>query len=175
MSDLAPRNSVARFGVSFVGPTFVWAYAAPGDDGDLVMCERTFRAHPGLSFAEQLEYQRSLTMLQATALLEQKKMTAVLEKIGELPDDADTTEELNKLADDVTAGEAQRWAMVIDQTVMLVTPADREEFRELISAGNAADVRVLKEWLVETVITRTKKEVEAVAGVDPTSQPSSSG
>lgn len=175
MSDLAPRNSVARFGVSFVGPTFVWAYATPGDDGDLVIKERTFRAHPGLSFDEQLTYQRSLTMLQATALLEQKKMTAVLEKIGELPDDADTTEQLEQLADDVTAGEAQRWAMVIDQTVMLVTPADREEFRELISAGNAADVRALKEHLVETVITRTKTEVEAVAGVDPTSQPSSSG
>lgn len=175
MSDLAPRNSVARFGVSFVGPTFVWAYAAPDDDGELVICERTFRAHPGLSFDEQLAYQRSLTMLQATAVLEQKRMTAVLEKIGEMPDDQDTTEQLEKLADDVTAGEAARWAMIIDQTVMLVTPADREEFRALISAGNAADVRALKDHLVDTVITRTKKEVEAVAGVDPTSQPSSSG
>jgi len=174
MTD-APRNSVARFGVSFVGPTFTWAYTEPNGDGELVVKEKDFRAHPGLSFDEQLVYQRSLTMLQATAVLEQRRMTQVLEKIGDLPADQDSTPELEKLADDVTAGESDRWAMLIDQLMMLIAPADREEFRPIVSRGNAADVRELKDYLVELVVNRTKKQVEAAAGVDPTSRPSSSG
>lgn len=175
MTD-APRNSVARFGVSFVGPTFTWAYTEPVDGTkDLEVVEKEFRAHPGLSFEEQLVYQRSLTMLQATAVLEQRRMTAVLEKIGALPDDQDSTAELEALADEVTKGEAERWAMLIDQLIMLVAPGDRDEFRPIVSRGNAADVRELKDYLVELVVNRTKKQVEVAAGVDPTSPPSSSG
>ncbi len=172
-----PRNSVARFGVSFVGPTFIWTWAEPAEDGsgELVVKEKEFRAHPGLSFEEQLEYTRSLTMLQATAVMDQNKMQGVVDAITKTPEGEDPMPALNKLADDVTASESQRWAMQIDQVCMLVNPAERDEFRPLVSAGNPADVRALKEHLVEVVINRTIKTVEVVGGVDPTSLASSAG
>jgi hypothetical protein len=173
-SPLAPRNSVARFGVSFVGPPFEWGYTEPGDDGELVLRTKAFRAHPGLSFEEQLAYTRSLSMLQATAVVEQRQLEAAVEKITAMPPEEDPTEALEDLAQRTADGERKRWEMQVDQTVMLVAPADREEFRALISQGNPADVRALKEHLVEVVITRTQKQVEAVGRVDPTSQPSSS-
>lgn len=175
MSDLAPRNSVARFGVSFVGPSFTWGYTEKDPESDdLIVKERTFRAHPGLSFEEQIAYQRSLSMLQATAIVDQRHLEAVVDEIGKLPVDEDPTPMLEKLAEDTAAGERRRWAMQVDQTVMLVAPPDREAFRELISVGNSADVRNLKEHLVKVVITRTQDEVEVAGRVDPTSPPSSS-
>ena len=178
MSDtpapLAPRNSVAKFGVSFVGPTFEWNYTEPDDDGELVVKTKTFRAHPGLSFEEQLAYQRSLSMLQATAIVDQRSLEAKVDKISALPPEEDPTPALDELATETADGERRRWEMQVDQTVMLVAPADREAFRALISQGNSADVRELKEWLVGKVVTRTQREVEAVGRVDPTSPPSSS-
>jgi hypothetical protein len=177
MTDAAlpPRNSVVRFGVSFVGPSFLWAYTEKAEDSDeLVVKERTFRAHPGLSFEEQLAYTRSLTMLQATAVIEQRHLEKVVAAISELPDDTDPTEALEALADETAEGERKRWALQIDQVTMLVAPAEREAFRTIVSEANPADVRALKDHLVGIVVLRTPQIVEAAAGVDPTSPPSSS-
>ena len=180
MSDVPspPRNSVARFGVSFVGPTFTWAYAEPdpdGENGALRVVEKQFRAHPGLSFDEQLAYQRSLSMLQATAIVAQRRLDQALKEVGDIPEGEDPTPALEALADELAKGEEERWQLTVDQVVMLVAPQDRDEFRTLISQGNSADVRELKEHLVRVVVTREQKQVEVAGAVDPTSQPSSSG
>lgn len=170
-----PRNSVARFGVSYVGPSFMWAWMEPDESGTLVLTEREFRAHPGMSFDEQLVYQRSLTLLQAKAVIEQKRLGDQLDIIAKTPDDEDPTPALEALADEVVAGEAERWTMQIDQVCMLVNPAERDEFRAVVSRGNPVDVRELKTHLVEVVINRTIKTVEVAGSVDPTSPASSAG
>lgn len=194
MTDLPapypPTSQIAQFGVSIVGPKFRWAYIERVADSDETEVRvRVFRAHPGLSFEEQLAYQRSLTLLQASAVIEQRTLEKVIEAIAEIPDDnpdedhpadwvsADDRRQdaLNALADGTAVSERERWAIQLDQVLTLVAAVDRAEFRPLLEEANPADVRALKEHLVQLVINRVPAVVEAAAQVDPTSPPSSSG
>lgn len=169
MTDFPPRNAVARFGVSVVGPKFVWTHL----DDDYEPVDSEFRAHPGFSFEEQLDYQASLSMMQAQAQVDQQALIKRLDELqaklvaGEVTEDeviAGTLAETESSLD----SERERFKMVVDQTLMLVHPKDREALEPLLAAGNSVDVRNLRAHLMDVVINRVKAEVEAVGGVDPT-------
>lgn len=174
LSPPSPRSSIARFGVSIVGPKFSWAWLETDEDGNQVVRERQFRANPGMSFQEQLAYQTSLSKFQAQAIMAMSKVENVVKVVTDAGPDGDPMPRLMELADQTSQGEIERWEILLDQVLMLVAPADREELRPLLEHGNPHDVRELKKYLAELVIERVQDDVAAAARVDPTLQPSSS-
>lgn len=170
----APQNSVARFGVAIVGPKFTWAWVEPdtgdgAEPGALKVVEGEFHAHPGFGFEDQVEYQRLSAILQAMAVVEQRRIERAIDVVS-LADaeGADPMDALSGLADEAVVNETDRWNRLIEQVLMLVAPVDRERLRPHVEHANPADVRELRDHLVKVVIERTEKAVEAAGGVDPT-------
>ena len=177
-----PQSSVARFGVSLTGPRFEWSWLArpddaPEDSKELAVVTRAFRAHPGISFEEFADYQAQSSMLQAGAAQAQRELARVVNEImkDEATSEHDKVTALDGVARATVESERVRWEVIVDQTLMLVAPADREQLRPLLLGGNPTDVRALKEHLEDVVINRAVVETEVVGQVDPTSQPSSNG
>jgi len=169
MTDYPPRSAVHRFGVSLVGPTFSWTHL---DDG-LNPVEETYRAHPGFSFDDQLNYQSVLAVMQAQAQLEANVLTKRLEELTAQQTSGEITEEqlleLTRIeADAQQVQERARFQLVVDQVLLLVHPDDRERLHPHLATGNSVDVRELRNWLQEIVVQRVALEVAAAGGVDPT-------
>lgn len=173
MSDFPPQNGVARFGVAYLAPTFTWWWLEPGEDGDLHDVSREFRGHPGVSFDQQLEYNAVIQTMGLEANMEITRLTKVSNELADKSRDGELTpEEVIARASELNAGaqesERARFATIVEATLLLVHPNDRDELRPLLLNGNAADVRVLRDHLERVVIHRVHKEVAAVARVDPT-------
>lgn len=182
MTDFqAPQNSVARFGVAMVGPKFKWAWIEPdttegADEGALKVVEGEFHAHPGFGFDDQVVYQRIGALMQAKAVVEQRRVERTIDIVSKADEEGtDPMDALTALADEAVENEQQRWGLLIDQVLMLVAPIDQGRLRPHLEHANPADVRELRDHLVVKVINRAEKAVEAAGGVDPTSPASSAG
>lgn len=181
MSELHPQNSVARFGVALVGPTFEWAYYEHDETSEeqIVLKTMRVRAHPGISFDEALAYTALNGRLRAEAILDQNKLRKQLVAIGETAEAqgdnaSDDVDQFAGLQEETLRRERLRWDLVCQQVLMLTAPIDRERFGPLIANANPPDVRALREHLENVVLNRVADTVEAMTGVDPTSPPPSS-
>lgn len=168
-----PQSSIAKFGVSLVGASFDFSYL---DENDEVKTDR-FRAHPGLSFDESLEYTRQMALLQSVALLQQRETQSAVKVITDAEDeDGDVVlTALERLAADQMEQARARWLIIVEQVLLLVARSDREKLRPMLDRSNIEDVKALRDYLSALVVDRDKKLVEVAAGVDPTSQKSSTG
>jgi hypothetical protein len=172
---LMTSSETQKFGAVFVGEKFQW-YTSD-KDGEPI--EHEFRARSMMSFDDVITYKQLLAQhrLLGDRLIDQlKQRGAALDTDDDADDDEERWDEVQRLADLAVESERERYELLLQATLMLVHPPHADELRPLLEESNPADVAVLREWLVKKVIDRIPEQVEAAAGVDPTSppQPSSS-
>lgn len=149
-----------RFGKPANPRTFEWVVTDP--DGTEQV--RTFRGRPALPFEDAVEFNRLSSHLVADAWFSRLDFNQKIRAIK----DGDDYAVAKKLADDQAAEELGRWEMVLRQVELLV---DGPEFVQLLrdTKPDGVEVRKLRDWLEKAVIASITTEVEAAAGVDPTS------
>ena len=158
-----PSNPIATYGVSIVGSKKTWGYL---EDGELRHEE--FRPHSGISFEEVVAHAQIRARLMAEAMITSRKSAVELDDIPVEDNEALQTA-VAKIIEDQRLRDHERFGLLVDSTLILITPKDRERMEPLLRTSVPQAVRQLHEDLETEVISRTEKTVEAAAVVDPTS------